>query len=385
MYTVKSIHLASDFECIEMPKDKVIEPTCIIYEPKAEAFPQQEGPLCYYYSLIRAMQFQENSYEKKIPEFCNNVVNKIMDEFNKNRKISSNEIHSKIDLILNDNLTNEMVEKYCTEESSDSEDSELASILGTNSKQSKKEQFMETYSRSQIFGLFLQFQLKENNILNKITIEQCSELLRTYGPMPIDGNFACNLDPNDMLDKLKYKIGTKQLSSYDVDDRLSADESISDDESINENEDSNNKNFQHTVLLIGCQQYPTEEILYIDPNYPNLILSISFDTFKEKVNTLNNEILVYKENNIKPTIDTMPVKRTAMNDKEFSFDSSSSEKNEDNSDSNTSENTSPQEVKKPTNDKFFKSNDTNICGKRKPPSSNDEIDIEPKKIRKLFN
>ncbi|WP_182351853.1 hypothetical protein [Legionella sp. PC1000] len=57
-------------------------------------------------------------------------------------------------------------------------------------------------------------------------------------------------------------------------------------------------NIPHCVLLIGCNDQPTQQVYFLDPNYPDMILSMGFELFKK--NFLMTEFVHFSQNKLVP-------------------------------------------------------------------------------------
>jgi hypothetical protein len=235
----------------------------IIYLPK-RFFPEQSGPLCYYFSLIRAIEFQNENYISLIPAVCKRIATQIA-AAHKNFTASDDILFDDVvDEIFLNNLDDKIIKELGITES----EGQIDTV----------DDFMSNFSHSQRMALLLNFDYKENFGVD-FTINYFSKLLRAYGPLPFDGSF--------FLPKMLDHTERGRFDSYFVDYQLAND--------------------QHTILVIGCQEVLPSRIFYIDPNFPKVILSILFSEFKQRV--LDSHSIVHtKLNNLMPTIDTFTMK-----------------------------------------------------------------------------
>jgi hypothetical protein len=247
----------------------------IIYLPK-RVFPEQSGPLCYYFSLIRAIEFQNKNYISLIPAVCKRIATQIA-AAHKNFTASDDILFDDVvDEIFLNNLNDKIIKEL--------------DLTDSEGQIDTVDDFMSTFSHSQRMALLFNFDYKENFDVD-FTINYFSKLLRAYGPLPFDGSFSLP----KMLDNTK-KGGELLFDAYFVDYQL--------------------VNDQHTILVIGCQEVLPSRIFYIDPNFPNVILSILFSEFKQRV--LDSRSIVHtKLNNLMPTIDTFTMKTVRESSKFF--------------------------------------------------------------------
>ena len=236
-------------------------------------FPEQEGPVCYFYSLTRALQYHDASYQDKIPSYCFDIIRKINKQYHV-FLIQHNPT------VLFDDLVDEIFYEYLT-------DDIIASLQleEDGSPVDTLENFMDLYSHSVAIGLLLGFKVSPDCSPTDINIDFYINCFRNYGPIPFDGEFGLSLNRSDFA-KSTFNIADKTVTIHSADPGLL-------------------KN-QHTILAIGCQKYPTQKIFYFDPNYPELTLAIDFKIFILKLYNPANGFLYLTEQKLIPTVDTIP-------------------------------------------------------------------------------
>lgn len=241
------------------------KPCCIIFQPKA-FLPAQEGPLCFFYSLSRVMQFQSDSYLQEIPKHCLAIVDQI-------REVDIAEtinLDEKIDAIFEQNLSDAIIQDL----NLTNDDEPIETV----------EDFMSEYPHSYAMGLLMGFKLTKQLNLKQLSFDDYVNYLRIHGPITFDGEFSIDLDLDLLPTATQLESDQARLSIYPANQEL--------------------MDGQHTILMIGCQKSPMQEVYYIDPNYPDLILSIPFGEFKRKIVDSGNGIIFY-QSDVKPTIDNI--------------------------------------------------------------------------------
>jgi hypothetical protein len=231
----------------------------LIYMPNGP-FPAQEGPVCYFYSLMRAMQFQNQDYLSEIPSYCWKIAQDITASYTLYcQNFDKIELFDDyVDDIFKSNLTDLIIASL--------------SLYLDDEPIETVDEFMGEYSHYQAMALLLGFKLDPTEkVPHPVSIEFFNDALRNYGPFCVDGDFGLvgyDLTPQYLHEKENVVIHSVQPSSL---------------------------NGQHNVLIIGCQKYPTEELFYIDPGYPELILSISLEEFNNRSTNLLS--ILYKNKN----------------------------------------------------------------------------------------
>ncbi len=250
-------------------KIKVVNAEVVLYPPSPDFFPAQEGPLCYYYSLLRMMQYQDKHYISAIPECCGLISKEIS-------RLSSEEMApDTIDIIFAKHLTDTIVQRLDLpwgdkEEEKEKEKEEEEDQIGT------VEDFMGEYSHSQAMALLLGMRLVSTKFQG-MPIEKLGFYLKKFGPMVFDGQFSLVIDPG----------------------RLPQETLI--DHAVFAVRDEFNQE-AHAILVVGCQQAPQETVIYIDPNYPDKLLTMPFSTFQARVVDTGNGLICHAHNQLTPIV-----------------------------------------------------------------------------------
>ena len=234
--------LANTYSVIIMQRLPGPAPKQILFATLS-SFPTQEGPLCYFYALALSIQAQLETplALSDLPRHCVKIVSQINQEYAEISLQDSSEdtdLDDVVDDIFADNLTDEIIQSL--------------GLISSDEPILTVSDFMGEYPHSYAMGLLLGLKLDASINLKEISLLGLINKLRQFGPMIFDGSYG------------------------DMDE-------------------------QHTILLVGCQQYPTEEIFYVDPNQSDTIQQMPFMLFKEKLINYGHGILHL------PTINSQPI------------------------------------------------------------------------------
>lgn len=234
-----------------------------IYLPKHKNIPIQDSPQCYYFSFLHLLAMHGN--QNNVPPYVKEIVETC--------KYSPKEQYRKIMI--------EKITKYAEDltwiedEIIDNEDSDYEGDW--------IEDFVDTYGVDFAMARLLNLSLKEFEDANidkdNLTTGQLQNILEAYGPIAI-----------------RLKRGNKLQE-----EKLSASEAVAtSDGSIKRNIyniDTCQVDTPHCVLLIGSKDQPKQQVYFVDPNYPEAILSMDFNLFKE--NILIPEFIYFDSSNLR--------------------------------------------------------------------------------------
>jgi len=273
----------------------------LIYLPKSP-FPRQYGPVCYFYSYLLEMQYKNPDFINAVPDFCYRLIDEIVAA--NEQKQADNErvvfLEEKEQAEREDKKIERIYKKYITPE-------RLAKINAKYFSNFSVDTLFKSLDNSIIMAYLLE--LEEVEIGNNLSasINHYASFLREYGPFTVSGELLLNQSSTTII---------STVNSYSI----YAASQFEKNPCIN----------GHAVTVIGCQTEAEEKIFYIDPNYPDKIITISFDDFIDR--NLDNYIFTYQKNNhLQPDIDTIgEIKLDVESDTE-------SESEENNEEQKTSE------------------------------------------------
>jgi hypothetical protein len=145
------------------------------------------------------------------------------------------------------------------------------------------EDFVDKYAVDFVMAKLLNLSVTEFEDVNiekdNLTIEELHNILEAYGPIAIRSKRGNNL-PDENLPVSETVVtadGLKKINIYNVDNYPVY--------------------ITHCILIIGAKDQPTQQVYFVDPNYPQAILSMEFTLFKK--NILMTEFVYFKGSNLK--------------------------------------------------------------------------------------
>jgi hypothetical protein len=137
--------------------------------------------------------------------------------------------------------------------------------------------FISNYSNSQMLSLLLGLTIHDNINPKTMPYHEYVDLLKNKGPIIIDGNFG--IDEILSTSTNTIFIDSTKFQQHHVDESQC--------------------NGQHSVLLIGCQQSPTAQVHYLDPNFPDAIQTMGFEAFKDLITNYGDQLACSPTHTIK--------------------------------------------------------------------------------------
>ncbi|KTD18499.1 Uncharacterised protein [Legionella lansingensis] len=229
----------------------------IIYLPKHTNIPAQDSPQCYYFSFLhlRAMHGMQNN----VPPYVKEIVDACKYETGEYR-----------DIMLN------IMTKYAEDLIQIAD--EIIDDGGDDYEGDWIEDFLDKYGVDFAMARLLNLPVKDFEDIGNLTMTELKNILEEYGPIAIRLTRGNKL-PNGTLpisEKIKTSDGLIERNVYSVDNYP--------------------ENIPHCVLLIGAKNQPTQQVYFVDPNYPQMILSMGFNLFKR--NILMAEFVHFNENTL---------------------------------------------------------------------------------------
>ncbi len=217
-----------------------------MYLPKHTNVPTQDSPQCYYFSFLHLLSMHGN--QNNVPPYVEEIVNTCKDKATGYREVIIGKITEHAE-----SLT------WVADEIIDNEDSEYDGDWA--------EDFVDKYGVDFALARLLNLSVKEFNDANinvdSLTTGQLKNILEIHGPI------AIRLKRGNILS----------------DEKISASETVKTSNGLIKNiyDVDNHADIPHCVLLIGSKEYPTQKVYFIDPNHPQMILSMNFNFFKENI------------------------------------------------------------------------------------------------------
>lgn len=242
----------------------------IIYIPKHTHIPAQDSPQCYFFSFLhlRAMhriQANVSSCVSDIVQACRNTK----DDF---REIMYQVMSAYAEDLIR------VADEIIDEEGEDYDGDWI-------------EDFLDKYGVDFAMARLLDLSVTTFDDLNIdrdiFTTTELANILENFGPIAIRLTHG-NTFPQGKLpvaEKIKSSNGLIERNVYSV--------------------DGYQQNIPHTILLIGVKKEPKKQVYFIDPNYPQMILSMEFKLFKKHMlmaefvhnpsNTLKSDEVIFSK------------------------------------------------------------------------------------------
>ncbi|KTC79942.1 hypothetical protein Lche_1962 [Legionella cherrii] len=253
----------------------------IIYIPKHTHIPAQDSPQCYFFSFLhlRAM----HKIQASVSSCVSDIVQACKETENDFKKIMYKVMSAYAeDLIrIADEIIDENGEDY---------DGDWI------------EDFLDKYGVDFAMARLLDLSVTTFEDLNIDTdnfkTADLAKILEQFGPIAIRLTHG-NIFPQGTLplaEKIKSSNGLIERNVYSA--------------------DGYQENTPHTILLIGVKDQPKKQVYFIDPNYPQMILSMEFKLFKRHMlmaefvhnssNTLKSDEVIFLKPKMKLREDSYP-------------------------------------------------------------------------------
>lgn len=234
----------------------------IIYLPKHTTIPTQDSPQCYYFSFLHL--YAMHSIQNNAPNYVKEIV-----EACKHKTDGYREIMIHILTAHAEELT-WIADEIIDEEDSDYEGDWIEDFL---------DKYGVDFAMARLLSLSVKALEDINIVKYNLTMAQLRTILQEYGPI------AIRLKRGNNLPIEKLSVSEKIIT---LDNSL---------EKESYNADNYPENIPHCVLLIGAREQSTQQVYFIDPNYPQIILSMQFELFKESL--LMSEFVYFNKSNLK--------------------------------------------------------------------------------------
>ncbi len=235
----------------------------IIYLPKHNHVPVQSSPQCYYFTFLHLLAM--HGKRDCVPSYVREIVDACQFQADGYREIMIDKITR---------YAEELV--WIADEIMNDEDDDYDGDWIVD--------FMDKYGVDFAMARLLNLPVKEfaelNMEVNTLTPEQLGAILERFGPIAIRisrGNDLSNMGDLSVAETVRSSSGLVK-SIYAVDDYPAE--------------------IPHCVLLVGCSKQPAQQVYFVDPNYPQIILSMRFELFRE--NILIPEFVCFARSTLKP-------------------------------------------------------------------------------------
>ncbi len=278
----------------------------VFYFPKESNLKQQEGDLCFYYTYLNLCTLQNTLQE--IPIF----IGDMMDE------LKEREIDDRSEIITEYIDLNDEDLKFLEAEIENNPN--FDNNATDDDDESWIDFFLNENGEELAIARLMNLEVAHFQSLKELTPSDLYFVVLENGPIAIPTTSAIEI-PSDRtsLSALSEEIielknnGARRVVFNVGDCRITSE--------------------GHYCLVIGCQIAPKAIVYFIDPNYPNAILSMPFDVFKDFISI--NEYVKAPVNQLKPDL----IIHTINHDRKLGlFSSSQSENKENNRDDPVAQN-----------------------------------------------